>query len=82
MSLSSTWQKSGIVQTVNELPLIEEEAVRLSDLLYKTSLVIPELDADADNGEYSCIAHISTSTSLVVGASAMSLISIFVEGNL
>lgn len=78
MRLSSVWEKSG---AVNELDVIEEQAVRLSDLLYKTSLVIPGLDAGGrDNGEYSCSATISSSSSHVTGASAVSLQSIFVEG--
>lgn len=65
----------------NEHLLIDEGVVLLDELHYKTSLVILALDGSGrDDGEYTCSVNVSSNNDLVVGASAMSLKNIFVEG--
>lgn len=79
--LSSTWEKSGTILVPNEHLLIDEGVVLLDELHYKTSLVILALDGSGrDDGEYTCSVNVSSNNDLVVGASAMSLKNIFVEG--
>jgi hypothetical protein len=80
VSLSSNWTRSGVGLTNNIL--IEQHPVRLDTNLYKTSLVVPFLDAGGgDDGNYTCsVNFISLSTS-VMGAlvPAIHVKNVFVE---
>lgn len=81
VSLSSNWEKDATPLTTNEQLSIEQDPVFLDNHLYKTSLVIPALDAGgSDDGEYTCSVNILSNSNYVMGASAISLKNVFVEG--
>ena len=60
---------------------MEENPVKLSPLLYYTSLIVSDFNENGDDdGNYSCFVNITSDNSLIVGASMVSTRYIFTEG--